>query len=518
MGRGAASLCITLLKSCPLQASFSLRVWTTAWAGWGRIHTSPFTSEAAQHQTGFSCWVRLEKSGDGCKKKKKTREREKKKARAFELAPGRHLSEKRLGSVCPSPERSLQNSLVSICSEITFINFRLLWETHEQSYSLKRKKSQFINCRLWQWALQIKIKAMIRKEKNKQTQGTTLEKPQKWTKISHQTRPPEWETDTQTVDCQNIMLYNQITSTFYKCNYLLRNTSLMWLTKITGVWMNSVRQQWLWVQLRDALTRAGTYGGTAGQKLSVSGRAGLEWRHWEPSPWCCVWISTHTHSLSTLQSTQSCKWNSRLFDWMKWFCCFFCFSRLARQDRNRTVPSCDVMHNIMQWCSDQFRSAAVALWGVWVSSPGGGFTRMRSCRRSWRAQWQRPARHTWGTCSPAWKCRPLSGQTASLCSPLERGNREGNNKQSASFLSLQILADKCKLLAETSSSGMIRTAQVGKCCWLNQLCTRLNIDFNHMHLWLCLQSQMHEVSKNVFSPRSVETWNWNLLLNLSKNM
>lgn len=63
MGRRAASLCVTLLK-----ASFSLRVWTTAWAGWGRIHTSPFTSEAARHQTGFSCWVRLEKFG--CRKKK----------------------------------------------------------------------------------------------------------------------------------------------------------------------------------------------------------------------------------------------------------------------------------------------------------------------------------------------------------------------------------------------------------------------------------------------------------------
>lgn len=73
MGRWAASLCITCLKSCPLQASFGLRVWTTAWAGWGRIRTSPFTSEAAQHQTGFSCW-------GGCKTLKKKKKKFKKSA------------------------------------------------------------------------------------------------------------------------------------------------------------------------------------------------------------------------------------------------------------------------------------------------------------------------------------------------------------------------------------------------------------------------------------------------------
>ncbi len=45
-------------KSCQLQASFNLRVWTTAWAGSGRIHTSHLLSRPSA-QTGFSSWVKL---------------------------------------------------------------------------------------------------------------------------------------------------------------------------------------------------------------------------------------------------------------------------------------------------------------------------------------------------------------------------------------------------------------------------------------------------------------------------
>lgn len=46
-------------KGRRLQASFNRRVWTTAWAGWGRIHTSPLTRKAPLHQTGFSSWLEL---------------------------------------------------------------------------------------------------------------------------------------------------------------------------------------------------------------------------------------------------------------------------------------------------------------------------------------------------------------------------------------------------------------------------------------------------------------------------
>lgn len=46
-------------KGRRLQASFNVRVWTTAWAGWGRIHTSPLTRKAPLHQTGFSSWLEL---------------------------------------------------------------------------------------------------------------------------------------------------------------------------------------------------------------------------------------------------------------------------------------------------------------------------------------------------------------------------------------------------------------------------------------------------------------------------
>lgn len=46
-------------KGRQLQASFNVRVWTTAWAGWGRIHTSPLTRKAPLHQTGFSSWLEL---------------------------------------------------------------------------------------------------------------------------------------------------------------------------------------------------------------------------------------------------------------------------------------------------------------------------------------------------------------------------------------------------------------------------------------------------------------------------
>lgn len=42
-----------------LQASLNVRVWTTAWAGWGRKHTSPLTRKTPQHQTGFSSRLEL---------------------------------------------------------------------------------------------------------------------------------------------------------------------------------------------------------------------------------------------------------------------------------------------------------------------------------------------------------------------------------------------------------------------------------------------------------------------------
>lgn len=108
--------------------------------------------------------------------------------------------------------------------------------------------------------------------------------------------------------------------------------------------------------------------------------------------------------------------------------------QLTRQDKKKTVLSCRTMRNIVQLRRDRLCSADVTLWGAkasccWTGGLAGHLTRMRSCRRSWRALWRRPARHTWGTCSPAWKCRPLSGQTASLCSPLkweERGNGKGH--------------------------------------------------------------------------------------------
>lgn len=50
-------------------------------------------------------------------------------------------------------------------------------------------------------------------------------------------------------------------------------------------------------------------------------------------------------------------------------------------------------------------------------------THRQFCHRSWRARWQRPARHTAGSCSPVWKCRQLSVRTASQCSPLGRARK-----------------------------------------------------------------------------------------------
>lgn len=47
-------------------------------------------------------------------------------------------------------------------------------------------------------------------------------------------------------------------------------------------------------------------------------------------------------------------------------------------------------------------------------------TRRRFCRQSWRVRWRRPARHTSGSCSPAWKCHQLFVRTASQCSPLKK--------------------------------------------------------------------------------------------------
>lgn len=45
-----------------------LRVWTTAWAGSGRIHTSHFCSSPSV-QTGFSSWERLSTMSDGRRRK-----------------------------------------------------------------------------------------------------------------------------------------------------------------------------------------------------------------------------------------------------------------------------------------------------------------------------------------------------------------------------------------------------------------------------------------------------------------
>lgn len=56
--RGRTHLTASVQKSCQLQASFNLRVWTTAWAGSGRIHTSHLLSRPSA-QTGFSSWVKL---------------------------------------------------------------------------------------------------------------------------------------------------------------------------------------------------------------------------------------------------------------------------------------------------------------------------------------------------------------------------------------------------------------------------------------------------------------------------
>lgn len=47
-----------LKRSHQLQASLNVRVWTTAWTGSGRIHTSHFCSRPSL-QTGFSFWAKL---------------------------------------------------------------------------------------------------------------------------------------------------------------------------------------------------------------------------------------------------------------------------------------------------------------------------------------------------------------------------------------------------------------------------------------------------------------------------
>lgn len=79
---------------------------------------------------------------------------------------------------------------------------------------------------------------------------------------------------------------------------------------------------------------------------------------------------------------------------------------------------------------------------------------MQFCHRSSRGQWQRPARHTSGSCSPGWKCHQLFGQTASQCSPLRRKRRNCSKLKLLCSSFLYLVARYCdiKLIKKPSTT------------------------------------------------------------------